>query len=390
MKATTNRQALLETVGKAKLAAITGQYASLPILKHVLIMAGKGRIAVVGNNMDYLIIESCEAQVTRSGQVAIPPKPLEDFLKAIKDKTVTLTLSGKRDLKITADGTTATLEGMEAKDYPTVPRQKGKVVIVSDLGKALDEVLYAVDKKGNRPVLAGVSFTPRNGRVELAAADGFRLAITSAKVRGNWPETVIIPGEALQIAKRLFQGDVAVSAQGKNGNKNVSFQQGTLILFTHPIEGTFPNYQQLVPKGGRVVKFATKAVQEALRKVRVIQPTTSKVTLRSKGNKMTIAGEQPGVGQVAVTVAVKGKIKSAIDLNYLSELLSHLDDETTMRLQATEDAPIMVRRNGTIHVVMPMCTQWEDKKPSVTNGETIENQREDNGETVADSGEATG
>jgi len=283
---------------------------------------------------------------------------------------VMLAQSGKNGLKVTADNTTVTLEGFEGKDYPPVPKQKGKAVIVSDLDKALDDVLYAVAKEANRPVLQGVCFTPRNGRVELAAADGFRLSITSAKVRGTWPEGVIIGGAALHIVKRLFRGNVAVTIQGKDEkDKTVIFQQGTLMLFTRPTTGTFPDYSKLIPKGGRIVKFGTKVVQEALRKVKSVQPITKLVRLRSKGkDKMVVSGEEPGVGNVSVTVPVKGRVKNAIDINYLSDLLSRMDEETVMRVPASNNAPIMVRRNGTIHVVMQMQAQWEDKKPVENQG----------------------
>ncbi len=385
MKATTNRQSLLEVVGKAKLATVGGNNGCLPALKHVLIMAGKGRVTVVGNNLDYDITESCEAQVTRSGQVGVPPKPLEDFLKAVSSETVTLSLAGKRELKVTANDTTVILEGMEGTTFPSVPKVTGKAVIFHDLDKAIDDVLYAVCKSDNRPTLTGVHFTPRNGCVELAAADGFRLAITSAKLTGKWThQSVIIRGDALGMVKRLLPGRVAVAINGKDERtRRVSFQQNTLVLTTHPIEGTFPQYEKLVPKGGRIVKFGTEKLVQALRKVRMVKPDTDMVKLQSCRKGMTVSASGSRIGSIAVTVPVTGRIKTAFNLNYLMDILSRMDDQAVMRL--TENtAPAVFRRNGSTHLVMQMQAGWDNEAKAQDTAHPAENQPDTSGETTGE------
>jgi DNA polymerase-3 subunit beta len=150
-----------------------------------MIRAGGGQLTLTATNLEVSLTAFCKATVTRQGAIALLPKTLEAFLKAVKSETVTLSLVNNKLLRVEA-GAVTTLEGFEAQEFPEVPGVRGKAVEVRGLADALKQVSYAMAADESRPVLKGVCLTPENGTVVLCAADGFRLAETKVKAKGSY------------------------------------------------------------------------------------------------------------------------------------------------------------------------------------------------------------
>lgn len=356
MRATTQRGALLETLGKVKSAVAVKH--TLPVLGAVLIRAGGGQVTLTGTNLEVALTASCKANVTRQGAIAVLPKTLEAFLKAVKAETVTLSLVGKTHLKVEA-GATTTLEGFEAQDFPKVQGVRGKAVEVTGLASALKQISYAMAKEGGRPVLEGVCFTPNNGTVVLAAADGFRLAKTKVKAKGQFVQAVV-PARAVQLIERLMPGKVSIH-RPKNGKPkqypHISFVGEGLVLTAMIIQGTFPNYKQVIPKGGSLLTVDKGALRNALDVVSATLPDNNCVRLHSRGGKLVVSTKDEDRGETEIKVPAKGKVKIAFDIRYVRDLLAKASEQFILRLRDAQ-TPGVVKQNSTIHVLMPMFVEW--------------------------------
>lgn len=351
MRATTQRKALLETLGRVK-SAVPSR-ATLPVCTSVLIRAGGGMVTITGNDLGMCLTGSCKATLSKQGAVCAMPKELEAFLKAVTADQVTLSLAGKKALKVEAGSATSTLEGYEAKDFPPVPGVKGKAVEFTNLGKALKEVSYARAKDDLRPVLEGVCFAPVAHGVELAAADGFRLALTTAKSKGSLVSQVIVPGKEVDLIQRLMLGKVSVH----QGPETISFVDEGMVLTVRPIEGTFPNYKQIIPKNGSPLTVDCKQLRNALKVVTVIKTAKNLVRLQTKGKALIVSVQDDEKGKSEARVPAKGKAKIGFDADYLKDLLTRLDGQFTLRTTSPQ-SPGVVKQNGTTHVLMPMAVQW--------------------------------
>jgi len=356
MRATTQRRELLEALSKVKTAVPTKP--SLPVLASVLIKADGGQITLTGNDLEVCLTGGCKANISKKGSVCAPVKGMEAFLKAVNAEKVTLSLSGKNRLKIEADTALTTLEGFEAQDYPSVPKVKAKITEVIGMGKALKEISYAMAKEDSRPVLNAVCLAQENGKMEMAAADGFRLAVTSAKAKGKLDKQIIVPSKAVRLIERLMPGKVAIhNAQATP--EGFAFASEGLVMAVMPIQGSYPNYQQLIPKNETSLKVDCKELSNALRVVAVTLPDNNAVRLQTRTGKLIVstkADEQ----ETEVKVPTKGKIKIAFDIKFLKDTLARMGEVVTIR---TKDAqsPAVFRQNGTVHVLMPMHV-WGDKK----------------------------
>jgi len=356
MRATTQRGALLETLGKVK-SAVAAKH-NLPVVGAVLIRAGGGQLSLTGTNLEVALTASCKANVTRQGAIAVLPKTLEAFLKAVKAETVTLSLVGKTHLKVEA-GAITTLEGFEAQEFPKVQGVRGKAVEVTGLASAFRQISYAMAKEDTRPVLNGVCFTPDKGAVVLAAADGFRLAETKVKAKGHFEQT-IVPARAVKLVEKLMPGKVSIHMK-KDGQSaeypHISFVGDGLVLTAMVTKGTYPNYKQVIPKGGSLLTVDKGALKDALDVVSITLPDNDAVRLHTRGGNLVVSTKHEETGETEIKLPAKGKAKIAFNIHYLRDVLAKASEQLILRLRDAQ-TPGVVKQNGTIHVLMPMFVQW--------------------------------
>lgn len=351
MKATVDRKALLEVLGDLK-TAVSGR-CLIPICENLLLRVGKGRLTVTANNLEVSLTGSCEANIAKVGAICAPPKPLETFLKAVDTEQVTLSVVGKGRLRAEANSAAITLDGAEAEDFPPTPQVKGKGVEITGLAEALAKVDYAMASKDTRPVLSGICLTLIKGKVELTAADGFRMAITSAKVSGKLQRQAVIPAGAVKLLGRLMADKVTVRDNGKD----IAFEGSGLVMVVRPVDGSYPNYWQLVPRKGTALKADAEELRKALKVVTAIKPDRDIVRLQTKGKVLTLSAKNDGGGETEVSVAAQGKVKTAFNACYLRDLLARVDGQVTLRTESPS-SPGVVKHQGTTHVLMPLFVQW--------------------------------
>ena len=384
MKLTAKRDALLETLGKVK--PVIPARATLPILHNVLLTAKQGQLAITANNLEVAAICICKAKISKTGSVGVSPKVLEDFLKNNPAEKVSLTATtrtqrwterssrynreteqmeptevkrSRKTLSLTVEAGAAsfTIDADNPKDFPGLPKAGGKPIVLHNLDQAIGEVLYAVATEESRPVLAGVCFTQKGSKVELAAADGFRLAMSSVKIGGKLKEQVIIPALALKMVMRFLPGKVTASVFGKDERDKamVFHQKDGLMVMAKTIPGTFPKYEMLIPKKGRRFKVATAEFKKAVDTVAAIKPTSDIVRLQTKGTTLTVSGRNEN-GETRVKLPVAGRVQTGFNSKYLKDLLKLAGEDFLMRME-TNESPGVVKNNGTTHVLMPMHIQ---------------------------------
>lgn len=367
LRATTQRGDLLELLGKLKPAL--GKGYSLPIIAEVLIRAEKGKLTLTATDLNVALVGEVSAEVSVTGAVCVPPKPLETFLKATSAKEVMLTskVSLKQvSLTVQGDGASVTLDCHPAEDFPPVPVVKETVMPIPGLVKAVKEVEYAMLKETDRPVLHGICFKRANGKLELAAADGYRLAITSLKCKAKLPDQVVVPAEAIRLLPRLAaEVSMAVHEDTRlpvrpedmpEKRQTVSFEGGGLRLVVQGNTGTYPAYWQLVPKGGKKLTVDVIALRQALKAVTAIKPQSNIVRLETKRTGLVLSARSEDAKSEA-TVPCTGKVKIAFNVGYLTALLNQLHDQITLKTKGPS-SPGVVAQNGTTHVIMPMFVQW--------------------------------
>jgi DNA polymerase III subunit beta len=248
-------------------------------------------------------------------------------------------------------------------------------VEVEALRQAINQVVFAAATEESRPVLTGVCTQFEGSALTLAAADGFRLAVFKMPIKNKVSQKieVIIPARTLAELNRLMGDQEETVTVTLNPNKSqVLFRLKSTELVSQLVQGTFPNYSQLIPKSYntrvmvnvaeflRATKTASIFARDGSGIVRLV------VTPGSESNPGRLAvsarSEEIGddVGEIDATVE-GADAKIAFNGKYLTDVLSVLHESQVALETTNPSSPGLIRPVGTdnyTHVVMPMFVQW--------------------------------
>jgi DNA polymerase-3 subunit beta len=348
MKATVKRTLFLETLDQVKDAVSKNM---MLLSSSVLIQTGKGRITLTTSSSLVALTASCKATVGQQGAVAIPASLVETFVRAATAETITLLAEGWR-LRIEAGGGVTTLEGFDAREFPPIPSVQGPTVIASGLADALREISYAVATEESRPILTGVCFLSVDNRLDLAAADGFRLAHTSIDARGKLDSMVVV-SKAVHIIEKLMPGTVEICRD----SKDITFTHAGLTLTTPPIQGTYPQYDKIIPRDGKPCTLDSQALRDALDMVSVTLGGSGIVRLQKRDSNLVLSTHDEELGESRAEVSADGECQIAFSIKYLRDLLSKVTGQISLSV-TSPNTPMLVKQGQTVHVLMPMFVEW--------------------------------
>lgn len=235
---------------------------------------------------------------------------------------------------------------------------------------AIDQVAFAAASDDSRPVLAGVSMVFDGDRLTLAAADGFRLAVREMSVPEAVSERIdiIVPARALtELARVMADDDEQLRITVTPNRSQVLFSLPNVQLVSRLIEGTFPNYRQIIPaKHTTRVIVSTKEFLGATRIASFARDSANIVRLQATPGeemapgKLTVAATAAEVGDTigGIDAAIEGdEAQIAFNAKYLTDVLAVVDESQVALEVTTPSSPGVVRPSGDetyTHVIMPM------------------------------------
>ena len=365
----------LGVVGRAVATRTT-----LPITGNVLLATDQSRLRLAATNLEMATSCWIGAKVEEEGAITVPARLLTEFVSSLPNDKIDISLSPRaKTLELKCARFEARISGVDASDFPPIPRVEPGIttkVEVEALQRGVTQVVFAAATEESRPVLTGVEADFDGDLLTLAAADGFRLAVyklplalpVSQKVK------VIIPARTLAELNRLMTDhEEAVEITVDPNKSQALFRLKTIELVSQLVQGTFPNYAQLIPQSYttravvdvaaflRATKTAAIFARDGSGIVRlVVVPGSGELT----PGKMTISARSEEVGDDVgeIDAVVEGEeAKIAFNGKYLSDVLGVLR-ETQVALEVTNpSSPGVIRPVGVdnyVHVVMPMFVQW--------------------------------
>ncbi|MEK7281446.1 MAG: DNA polymerase III subunit beta [Chloroflexota bacterium] len=378
MKVSCSQQDLsrgLGIVGRAVTARTT-----LPITQNVLIATDQSRLKLSATNLEIALSCSIGAQVEEEGAITIPARLISQFVDSLPPEKVSLELSARSHSIVLRCGRfQARLNGLDAADFPPIPAVNDDLSCQLDpnaLHEAIDQVVLAAATDDTRPVLTGVQAEFEGDTLTLAAADGFRLAVRSLPLSSPVAKkvAVIIPSRSLAELARLLDNQeepVAFTANPQRGQARFSLKNVELV--TQLIQGSFPNYSQLIP-----ANFTTRTVintAEYLKAARTVsilardggsvirlQITPGEELTPGKLN-LSAKAEEVGDDSGEIDASINGQaVQIAFNSKYLVDVLSAIRQEKVSLETTTSSSPGVLRPvdegSNYIHVIMPMFVQW--------------------------------
>ncbi len=350
---------------------------TLPILSNILLTTDHGRLKLSATNLEMGINCWVDAQIEEEGTTTVPAKLLTDLVSSLPQAPVEMALvDDSNTLNVKSLSSTANIKGMDASEFPLIPNaEDGEPPVVLDatlLKEMIEEVAFAAADDDSRPVLTGVLVQVGGEKITFAAADAFRLAVRVAALPGDdHPRgDILIPARTLTELARILPSEGLVEMIVTPNRSQVLFHTQNLDLVSRLIDGTFPNFRQIIPKehSTRAV-VETKQFAEAIKRAALFARDSSNIT-RIKINAGENDGLEPGSITVEATAEDLGDntstINAAVDgpelqiifnVKYLADVLTVIGTPEVALEANAATKPGVVKPVGAddyTYVIMPM------------------------------------
>jgi DNA polymerase-3 subunit beta len=362
----------LSVVGRAVASRST-----LPVLANVLLAIDNGQLKLAATNLEIGINCWVGAKIEEEGAITVPARLLADFVNSLPPERIDLVLDeGTQTLNLKCARFESNIKGIDAQEFPVVPTASdGETAIKLDpesLRRMIDQVVFAAATDESRPILTGVLVQFDEDSMTMAAADGFRLSVKATPLSQyvGEPTEVIIPARALMELSRVSADqEQPVEVIITPARKQILFHLQNIDLVSQLIEGKFPDYNQIIPKG-----YATRSILETssfLKAARV-----SHLFARDSANIIKLevipAGDELMNGQITlvatsaelgdnvadVDASIEGEpLEIAFNAKYLIDVLSVIESPQVALETTAASSPGVIRPIGDdqfTHVIMPM------------------------------------
>ena len=305
--------------GLAQVLNVVGSKATMPILSNVLIEAEKDQISLTTTNLDLGIRCKIKAEVKEKGSVTLPVKRLATIVRELPNVDVTFDASPNHQVKLTSGGSNFRIMGIAKDEFPPLPEfgdEKSYTLEQAELTAMLKSVAYAQSSDETRYILNGVYFNFKDGKLSLVATDGRRLALVSKEmdVPAASAGAIILPAKTVSELTRLL--DKGEKLKINFNERRAAFQIGTdkdtsglidhVYLYSKVVEGSYPNYNQVIPKEThqRIKLERELFLQCVHRAALVCSEKSNSVKIKLSSNLLEITAQSPDFGEAHESMAI--------------------------------------------------------------------------------------
>ena len=361
MKLTVSKSALLE--GLQTVQNVVGTRSTLPILANVLLVAEKDKLLFTTTDLDVSVRCSVDAQIAKGGATTLPARRLSSIVRELPDSSVDIEVDDKNVASVTCDSSFFKIIGLSDEEFPPVSKAEGKASYTLDQGvfrEMLKKTSYGASTDETRYILNGVLLSFKGGKLTMVATDGRRLALIEHEVEFP-PEAeadLILPTKAVSELLHVLgeEGDMKIYAQGNQ----VLFEAGEVMIASKLIDGTYPNYKQVIPaQSEQRITIERESMLTALRRVALLTTDKSNATkLTFVKNTLVISMNTPDVGEARETIPIKytGKeLSIAFNPEYVMDPLRNLSNDEIFFELTDELSPGLIKCDiPFLYVLMPM------------------------------------
>ena len=357
-----------ENLSKALLAAsrVASTKTQLPILSNILLRTDNNRLLVAATNLEIATTQHIGAKIAKQGSITIPAKLVAEFVSSLPKGTVELKVKDDH-LHITAGGFNSVINGIASDDFPELPTidETSSVqysISSDDFKQAVNQTILTASSDSTRPVLTGVYWHSFEGKLYLAATDGYRLS-QKQLVDTKSDVAAIIPTPSLQEVLRTLTDETS-EVEVLFDETQVRFRAGDSEVTSRLIDGNYPDYRQLVPKTSETSIIIDRAEFVRITKIAGLfaRESGGSVTLNADKEKGTLAihsiASQLGenTSESAAEITADGQV--TLNSRYLADALSvSTGDKVEFRFSGKLSACVLStvgKESDYLHIIMPL------------------------------------
>ncbi len=362
--------------GLSMVAKAVSPRSTLPVLANVLIATDEGRLRLSATNLEMGITCWIPARIDEEGSTTVPARTFSDLVGTLPSDQVLLKLDPTtQTLNVRGGTSTNDIKCIDAQEFPppAVADFNNAVQInVGDFREMIHQVAFAASSDEARPVLMGVLVQVDKDKLTMAAADGFRLSVRKAVLSTPSPAPVsaIVPAQALkELARVATDADEPIYMVLPKGRGQIVFRVKDVEVVSQLIDGTFPDYQQIIPRSYKSrTLVSTASLLKACKQAEIFAREGSNVArfnIKSAQGEMqpseveiSATSEETGKNETIVEATVDGGgLLIAFNVKFLREALEVIRTPNVALETSAPNAPGVVKPVGDdqfLHVIMPM------------------------------------
>ncbi len=369
MKLSIDRSALLRSLNHIQ--SVVERRNTIPILSNVLIKADEGVLSLSSTDMDLEINESVAANIIMAGATTAPAHTLHDIVRKLPD-------DADVEIELNAEGTQMTVRAgrsefklscLPVADFPEISAAdlpNGFTIPASDLRALIDRTKFAMSTEETRYYLNGIYVHEADNEgvkvLRAVSTDGHRLARFEMPLPegASGMPGVIVPRKAVGELRKLIDEAADVIQVSLSANK-IRFAFDHVVLTSKLIDGTFPDYQRVIPEGNdKIVELDARIFTKAIDRVSTISDGKSRaLKLSLNGKQMTLSASSPESGSAIEELEVNGDSDMEIGFNakYLIDITSQIEGEGCRLTLADSASPTIIQDNSdpsALYVLMPL------------------------------------
>jgi DNA polymerase-3 subunit beta len=350
---------------------------TIPILANVLMDAKDGEVRFLATDLEVALRSRCPATVVKGGSLTLPAKKLYEIVKSLPETDIRIA-EDKSGVKVAADRFDSRMQTLPREDFPTLPETGGAASATLPrlaVKEMVAKTQFAITGEDTRYFLNGAQFVLRADSMSLVATDGHRLALVTAArdgkgkkgggvdSSGDEESKAILPKKTLgELARLLTEGDGDVSYE--RGENHLFFDVAGRLLISRMIDGQFPAYERVIPKGNdKHIEFERDRLTNAVKRVALLSNERSRaVKFQIEKGKVEVTSSSPEIGEAKETLPVEytgTSLQICFNAQYVLDFLAAVaTDVVSLELKDEVSQAVMkpVGAEGYeyTYVIMPM------------------------------------
>ena len=355
------------SIAVSKAEKVSGRNLTLPVLSCLLFETKKNLLYIKATNLDLGIEISIPVKVDEDGSAAIPSQVINNFLlNTSDDKSVVIETVENNNIKISTPSNNATIKTQSKDDFPTIPLVDGDKTFKinsNDLIKGLKSVNFSSSVSTIKPEFSSVYMYPNEDGVVFVATDSFRLAEKKIKTKRSLDfNPILIPFKNTTEIMRIFD-DVNSEIEVSITKNQVSFVYNNIYVVSRVVDGSFPDYKQIISKEFKTQATVLKQdLVNTLKVSNIFSDNFSQINVKisPKSKSFTIKAKNSNIGENINTVdsALEGDdVEINFNYRYILDCLSFIDSDSITLSFNGLTKPMVIRGAGDksyTYLVMPM------------------------------------
>lgn len=374
MKLTVSRNEMQEKL--ANIQNIIEKKNTMPILSHFLLNVGKKGSSIIATDIETALKEPIEATVEKEGKICIPARKLFEIVREMEGD-LSLETVDEQWLKVRSGASDFRLACLPASDFPAWPSALGGAdveeitVDAPMLLEMIEKTIYSAGESDTRYTLNGLLFhaKPEDNSLTVVGTDGHRLALIVRKIKSGVKEEkkLIVPRKAVSELRRFLPAGTAEGGETGQirmsvGEKHLLFSVGNIQFLTRLIDGSYPNYENVIPQSNeKKMSIGKDIFSRVLRRVSVMsRERASAVRFDLEDQKLTVSSSSPDLGEAKEEVPVDykdDKLSLGFNARYMLDVIAAISSEKVVLELQDPLSPVLVKEDGNEDykcVVMPM------------------------------------